>query len=242
MKKNKEYLKSLKSKQTTKRSGQSSITETGRSSLTGKSEFTTGRTGQSRSHHYTEISESEFPTNEALNTNLDTACVLTEEDIFTMQEIFDKMDVHEDLILNRKEFIQALREDIRILKILHKPALYLSKVDRHMTLDRLLFQIEEEANVKSEVIQKTKEFISWNQFISYFEDYNRLPSTNPEKVALQERKKKYFQQIKPLYVIFLVFPTTLKTSTWIRRFLIKSRKSLTRCHMRTRIMQKLRVL
>ena len=56
-----------------------------------------------------------------------------------MQEIFDKLDVHEDLILSRQEFINTLREDLRILKILHKPAIYLTKVDRNMTLDRLLY-------------------------------------------------------------------------------------------------------
>ena len=60
-------------------------------------------------------------------------------ELFAMQETFDKLDIHEDLILPRQEFIDALRQDIRILKILHKPAIYLSKVDRSMTLDRLLY-------------------------------------------------------------------------------------------------------
>jgi hypothetical protein len=187
LKRNKEYLQSLKSRKTTKRSNYTSGTgRTRKSGLsTGRSGFTDQRSG------YSSDEDNQPPKSQRMNTTLDTACVLTEDDIFAMQEIFDKLDVHEDLILPRKKFVSALREDIRVIKLLHKPAIYMSKVDRHMNLDRLLQQIAQEADIDNEVVRKTKEFISWNQFISYFEDYNRLPSSNPEKVDILDRRKKF---------------------------------------------------
>ena len=134
MRRNKEYLQSLKSNKTTKRSGYSG--QTGRTKRSG---MTSGRTGTSDQRSgYSSDEGMQPPKSQRMNTNLDTACCLNESDIFAMQEIFDKMDVHEDLILPRKKFLDALKEDIRIIKLLHKPAIYMSKVDRHMTLDRLL--------------------------------------------------------------------------------------------------------
>ena len=55
-----------------------------------------------------------------------------------MHQIFEFCDKYNDLVLPRQKFIKKLRDDVRIVKILEKPAVYITTVDRALTLDRLL--------------------------------------------------------------------------------------------------------
>ena len=54
-------------------------------------------------------------------------------------------------------------------------------------------QIESEADVENYEIRKTKEFISWNQFVEYFNNYRRKAQGCPEKVKPRKRDVKIGQ-------------------------------------------------
>ncbi len=42
-----------------------------------------------------------------------------------MKQIFDSLDANHDFIVNRKTFLEKLRNNIKIAKLLHLPAVYL---------------------------------------------------------------------------------------------------------------------
>lgn len=61
-----------------------------------------------------------------------------------MRELFADLDKHNDLIVNRKQLVEKLRSDVRIVKILHLPAVYMPSIDKTMKVDRVLLRIEQE--------------------------------------------------------------------------------------------------
>lgn len=58
-----------------------------------------------------------------------------------------------DLVANRLDFVKALRSDIHVVRILHVQAAYIAQIDRILTLDAILSQIETQA--------KDHPYISW---------------------------------------------------------------------------------
>lgn len=59
-----------------------------------------------------------------------------------MKEIFTDLDKHNDMIVSRKLLIDKLRCDVRIVKILHMPAVFLPSIDKSMNVDKVLQRIE----------------------------------------------------------------------------------------------------
>ena len=61
-----------------------------------------------------------------------------------MRELYLDLDKHSDMIVSRKQYIDKLRSDVRIVKILHLPAVYMPSIDKTMNVDRVLYRIEQE--------------------------------------------------------------------------------------------------
>lgn len=109
-------------------------------------------------------------------------CMLSEETLDTIKEIFHEVDKYEDLIVKRQVLIKRLRDDVRIARVLHKPAIHIVEIDKYFSMDRLLRQIEEEETTAVADQKKTKEYISLNQFLKYFTNYE-TPDDLAEKMG-----------------------------------------------------------
>lgn len=126
------------------------------------------------------ISMSEFSKDQlksmkqSLITDLPNVCLLTDDEINTMRNVFKDLDKAGDLTVNRKQLINALRKDIKISQILQNPAVYLPKCDKVLIFNRLLHQIEREEFYGEEINRKAKESIAWQHFISHFTNYRRV--------------------------------------------------------------------
>lgn len=107
-------------------------------------------------------------------------CLLTDEQFNIMKEVFDKIDIHGDLVVERAVLVQKIRDDVRIRKYLDRGVVYVPMVRREIPLRKVLHQIEQEEFLKAEEINtgdskfvSSKRYISWNQFIEYFTNYSK---------------------------------------------------------------------
>ena len=57
-----------------------------------------------------------------------------------------------------------------MIKILHVPAVYLSSIQKSLTLERVIYRIEKEGLIGTIEEKRGKEFITWGQFFDYFTD------------------------------------------------------------------------
>lgn len=116
-----------------------------------------------------------------------SACLLSPELIETLQELFNEIDVQQDLVVKRKDLVTKLRGDIRIIRSMHLPALYLQKIDKTLNLERVLNRIEQEGSYGTAEELKNKEFMTWNQLLGYFED-NTAQSEAVETNRIEQLK------------------------------------------------------
>lgn len=79
-----------------------------------------------------------------------------------MKEIYDDLDKHKDLVVKRKLLVQKLRADIRIVRILHLPAVYISGIDKSLNLERAIYRVEKEELIGDKEEKMAKEFITWH--------------------------------------------------------------------------------
>lgn len=110
----------------------------------------------------------------ALITDLPNVCLLSEEEINAMRNVFKEIDKTGDLMVSRKVLIRSLRKDYKLSQSLQNPAVYLTKFDKVLILDRVLHQIEREEYYGEEINRKAKENISWQHFIAHFLNYRRV--------------------------------------------------------------------
>ena len=65
-------------------------------------------------------------------------CLLTEDQFTIMREIFDKIDVHKDLVVPRTKLVDAMKRDIRMKKYLDRGVVYVPLVKREIPLRKVL--------------------------------------------------------------------------------------------------------
>ena len=71
-----------------------------------------------------------------------STCLLQGEHQRIMREIYNDLDKHGDMIVSRKQLIDKLRSDVRIVKILHLPAVYMPSIEKTVKVDKVLHRIE----------------------------------------------------------------------------------------------------
>ncbi|EAR83067.2 EF hand protein (macronuclear) [Tetrahymena thermophila SB210] len=130
-----------------------------------------------------------------LNENNST-CLLQAEHLRIMRELFIDLDKHNDMIVSRKQYVEKLRSDVRIVKILHLPALYMPSIDKTMNVDRVLYRIEQEQFIGDPDIKSTKEYLTWQQFLEYFNDIKSLKKGNEADTQEKIKQIKVFSSIK----------------------------------------------
>ena len=107
-------------------------------------------------------------------------CLLSGEVLEALREIFEESDRYGDFVVARSEVLAKVRADVRIIRNLHKPAVYLPDLDKKLTLERVLNQIEQEEKGARGDQKKAKEYLSLNQFMRYFTNY-LVPHASPTK-------------------------------------------------------------
>jgi hypothetical protein len=101
-----------------------------------------------------------------------------------MQEIYEALDKYNDGILRRSQYIMALRTDERIVEFIDVDAVKVPYSKRILTLDEVLQEVEKDEMYETAHLGKQanqinhKEFITWREFISYFNDYREIEERN----------------------------------------------------------------
>lgn len=116
-------------------------------------------------------------------------CLLREKDILMFEQIYNDLDRHQDLVIPLKELLYKLKNDVHFARILYEPIVYLTKIDKAINLDRVLYQLEREALTEKE--RRDKEYISWNYLINFITKYQLKPyiiRQNDEKNVQSEEQ------------------------------------------------------
>jgi hypothetical protein len=85
------------------------------------------------------------------------------------EDTFRAMDRHNDLIIKRVPFIARLTSEPLVKKNLNLPAVFEPEYNRHVSLRRVFERIEIETLLCPEEQKQVNDYISWNQFIQYFQ-------------------------------------------------------------------------
>ena len=118
-----------------------------------------------------------------MNRNL-----LSEEHQKLFKTIFEKLDVHGDLIVPRSDFLYALRKDVRVAAILNQPAVFIASIEDTVNIDKIFNEIDQDANIGSREEREAKEYISWGQFMQYFNNYKGSEDLTNNKLMQDEYK------------------------------------------------------
>ncbi len=118
-----------------------------------------------------------------MNRNL-----LSEEHKQTFKAIYDRLDVHSDLIVPRGELIATLRKDVRVAAILNQPAVFIASIEDTINIDKVFLEIEQDGRLGNREEREAKEYISWGQFMQYFNNYKGSEDLTNNKLMQDEYK------------------------------------------------------
>lgn len=111
----------------------------------------------------------------------------------SMKEVYESLDKYNDGILKRADFLMALRTDSRVVDFIDMDAVKVAAAKQKiLTLDQVLVEIERDEVYEMMNTPKQadsinhKEFITWREFLSYFEDYKEIEERN-KKTKKTER-------------------------------------------------------
>ncbi len=75
---------------------------------------------------------------------------MLKEHLVAMKEVFNNIDKFNDLVVQRKRLLEDLRSDVRIIKLLHVPAMYVASINKTLSTDKVFNLIEHEGLTGSE--------------------------------------------------------------------------------------------
>lgn len=87
-------------------------------------------------------------------------CLLANKHMKKLEEIFERLDIHQDLVVKRSDLIEEMQRDQKIIKILSIDAVRVSPY-QVLDLESMLNYIRNDGDGE-------EEFITWNQFLEYF--------------------------------------------------------------------------
>jgi hypothetical protein len=112
-----------------------------------------------------------------------------------MEEIFKALDKYNDGILRRNQYIMSLRTDERVVEFIDVDAVKVPYTkDRVLTLDEVLVEIEKDELYEMTQLGKNtnqinhKEFITWREYMSYFNDYRDIEDRNRKTKEIQRTR------------------------------------------------------
>lgn len=122
--------------------------------------------------------------------------LLLQSQIEAMKVVFDKLDKYEEHILRRSEFIMALRTDTVVIDFIDCEAVQKAYSTKTLTLDNVFMEIERDEKYdqlpqskKNDDINH-KEFITWREFMNYFNDYREIEDRNRKGAGGAPTKKR----------------------------------------------------
>ncbi len=98
-----------------------------------------------------------------------------------LRSVFETVDREKDWVVSRTKLVEALRNDVRVIKILHTPAVFLQSIGKSLTVERVLYRIEKEALFGTAEEKRAREYVTWNQFFEYFSDTAHATSSTVEQ-------------------------------------------------------------
>lgn len=119
-----------------------------------------------------------------------------------MQEIYESLDKYNDGILRRTQFIMALRTDERIVEFIDVDAVKVPNSSRILTLDEVFIEIEKDEMFETASLGKNansinhKEFLTWREFMTYFDDYREIEDRNRKAKEIQKTRQKLQKERK----------------------------------------------
>ena len=111
--------------------------------------------------------------------------LLLPSQIETMKQEYELLDKYQDGILKRAEYIKHLRMDMKVVDFIDAEAVRVagSKI-KILTLDQVFYEIERDEMYEMMQLSKQedainhKEFITWSEFLAYFQDYKEIEERN----------------------------------------------------------------
>jgi hypothetical protein len=123
-------------------------------------------------------------------------CKLLQSQIAIMQEIYEALDKYNDGILRRSQYIMSLRTDERIVEFIDVDAVKVPYSKRILALDEVLQEVEKDEMYETAHLGKQanqinhKEFITWREFMTYFNDYREIEERNKKAKEIQKTRQK----------------------------------------------------
>lgn len=112
-----------------------------------------------------------------------------------MKEVFERLDKYNDNFIRRRDFIRALRTDMRVIDFIDTEAVKKANSNSVLTLDQVFFEVENDEKYQQKLLGKdddkvnSKEYITWDEFLQYFNDYQEIDVRNEKASALEKLKK-----------------------------------------------------
>lgn len=113
--------------------------------------------------------------------------LLLPSQIEVMRQVFENLDKYNEGILRRRDFIMALRTDHEVVSFFDCEALKKAYSTSTLTLDAVLLEIEKDENFELANLPKKadtinhKEFLTWREFLNYFNDYQEIEQRNKKQ-------------------------------------------------------------
>ena len=102
-----------------------------------------------------------------------------------MKQEYELLDKYQDGILKRAEYIKHLRMDMKVVDFIDAEAVRVAgQKSKILTLDQVFYEIERDEMYEMMQLSKQedainhKEFITWREFLAYFEDYKEIEERN----------------------------------------------------------------
>lgn len=133
---------------------------------------------------------------DALDKREKAKCLLLPSQIQTMKEIYEVMDKYDDKILKRSEYLMRLRTDEKIVDFIDVDAVQIPGGQKKiLTLDQILVEIERDETIEMALLSNKddainhKEFITWREYLSYFEDYREIDERNKKAKQIEKTRE-----------------------------------------------------
>ena len=122
--------------------------------------------------------------------------LLLPSQIETMKQEYELLDKYQDGILKRAEYIKHLRMDMKVVDFIDADAVRVAgQKSKILTLDQVFYEIERDEMYEMMQLSKQedainhKEFITWSEFLAYFQDYKEIEERNKKQKTSQATRE-----------------------------------------------------
>ncbi len=110
--------------------------------------------------------------------------LLSDKLVGVLRAVFSETDKYNDTVVRRKDLLYNLRTNPEVVSQIDADAVLTEDLGVRLTLDEVLAEVEfderEERKRKEVDAVITKEYITWNQLLDYFERYRPREQRNEE--------------------------------------------------------------